>query len=159
MYVRKNKKLSRGYRNNNPLNIRKGSKWMGLSQDQPDRDFCCFSSMAYGFRAAFIILCKSYYGKKVVTIDGIIRRWAPSSENDTESYILRVCKALRITRYTMLPKPAVGTKNIWVDLALAMANHENGFTYQGLQGDASLGFDLVFPPTEKRKQNETRSVC
>ena len=69
----------RGIRNNNPLNIRLSSdKWQGqingkgnidgnssLSSERAGGEavFCVFSSMEYGWRAAFVILCKTYYGK------------------------------------------------------------------------------------------------
>ena len=46
--------MTRGLRNNNPLNIRKNStKWQGLSATQTDKSFFQFTSMAYGYRAAF----------------------------------------------------------------------------------------------------------
>ena len=85
---------SRGWRNNNPLNIRRGEKWMGLVDSPTDRQFCQFISMAFGYRAAYKLL-KSYFryfNQKgmVCSIENIIRRWAPPKENDTEGYICRV---------------------------------------------------------------------
>ena len=49
-------RISRGYRNNNPLNIRRCAKnrWVGLAEVQGDGEFCVFRSMVYGFRAAFV---------------------------------------------------------------------------------------------------------
>ena len=69
----------RGIRNNNPLNIRRsGDKWQGLKTLQEDRDFFQFETIELGWRAAFVILCKTYYGKyKLKTIRGIVSRWAP----------------------------------------------------------------------------------
>ena len=55
-----NNTLPRGFRNNNPLNIRKGSKWKGLSPNQGDKSFCVFISMRYGIRAAIYLLLKYY---------------------------------------------------------------------------------------------------
>lgn len=86
------KKLPRGLRNNNPLNIRKGSYWLGLSEKQDDPDFCQFKSLVFGVRAGFRLLRTYIIVKKLNTIRLIISRWAPSNENDTESYIANVVK-------------------------------------------------------------------
>lgn len=82
----------RGLRNNNPLNIRKGNNWRGERPVQHDNQFEEFESLEYGFRAA-IKLIKNYIegkgsaGKPLNTIEKIIRRWAPPSENATSKYI------------------------------------------------------------------------
>ena len=80
--------MSRGIRNNNPGNIRHGIDWDGLDEDQAkDEEFAQFSTPEYGIRAMFKIL-KTYDNKyNLNTIEGIINRWAPPIENDTESYI------------------------------------------------------------------------
>lgn len=89
-------KTPRGIRNNNPLNIRHGSKWQGMAEVQTDPAFCQFKSMVYGLRAACVLL-RNYIdgrlagGKKYNTVDAIIRRWAPASENNCERYISFVC--------------------------------------------------------------------
>lgn len=87
----------RGIRNNNPLNIRKGNNWKGERHPQTDRSFEEFESMEMGIRAGFKLL-KNYitgYGGKVSpynTIEKIVRRWAPPSENATQRYIDFVAK-------------------------------------------------------------------
>ena len=80
--------MSRGIRNNNPGNIRHGIDWDCLDEDQSkDEEFSQFSTPEYGIRAMFKIL-KTYDNKyNLNTIEGIINRWAPPIENDTESYI------------------------------------------------------------------------
>lgn len=85
----------RGIRNNNPLNIRRGQNWQGLRPSQTDPQFCQFVSMEYGCRAAIKLLRNYITGfggkrKPCRNLHDIIHRWAPSSENDTDSYILRV---------------------------------------------------------------------
>ena len=48
-----NYKLTRGWRNNNPLNIiHSKSEWQGKSPVQTDKRFVQFVSRAYGYRAA-----------------------------------------------------------------------------------------------------------
>lgn len=87
----------RGIRNNNPLNIRKGSDWKGERADQQDKAFEEFTSMEYGIRAGFIILRKYMTGyngltQKFNTIEKMISRWAPAVENNTVAYISQVSK-------------------------------------------------------------------
>ena len=80
--------LPRGIRNHNPLNIRRNGKdqWKGLAEAQNDAAFCQFKSLEYGWRAAFILLTRTYYHKyRLYTIRGIINRWAPPNENKTDA--------------------------------------------------------------------------
>lgn len=88
----------RGIRNNNPLNIRRGCNWSGLAPAQNDPQFCQFVSMQYGLRAAIKLLrnyITGYGGKRRAcrNLNDIIHRWAPESENQTESYIRQVAVA------------------------------------------------------------------
>ncbi len=89
-----NYKNSRGWRNNNPLNIRRGDRWQGLRALQNDKEFCQFVTMSFGYRAAVKVLI-SYFRYFLqqgypFTIGNVIRRWAPSTENNTDAYIRRV---------------------------------------------------------------------
>lgn len=84
---------TRGIRNNNPANIRHGSKWQGLSPAQPDTSFCTFVSMEYGVRALICLLRTYYKTYNLRSIRSIISRYAPPSENDTDSYIRFVSSA------------------------------------------------------------------
>ena len=89
--------VPRGIRNNNPLNIRKGNNWKGERPNQTDKAFEEFETMQYGIRAGFIILRKyvtGYMGltQKFNTIELIIKRWAPPTENSTQKYIDFVSK-------------------------------------------------------------------
>lgn len=83
----------RGLRNNNPLNIRlNGSHFKGETKPSSDPEFKQFEAMAYGYRAAFVIL-NTYRVRHGLTMLGeMITRWAPASENDTNVYIRTVCK-------------------------------------------------------------------
>ena len=92
--------MTRGLRNNNPLNIRRvaGQRWKG--QEPPsnsplkgeDREFVRFSSMEWGLRTAFCILNTYRRKYKAVCVEDIINRWAPPSENDTRKYVETVCR-------------------------------------------------------------------
>ena len=122
-------KLPRGIRNNNPLNIRRSAdKWQGLKTQQEDREFFQFSEMKWGWRAAFVILCKTYYGKyKLKTIRALITRWAPPKENNTEAYIRRVTDRIGIGPNRELGSPQEHPAQ-WMMIAMAMAIVECGTT-------------------------------
>lgn len=86
---------SRGIRNNNPGNIKKGSdKWKGAVDSlngKSDATFVQFSSPEYGIRA-FARILRSYKKAGAVTLDQIITKWAPPSENNTKAYKAAVIK-------------------------------------------------------------------
>jgi len=119
----------RGIRNNNPLNIRKsGDKWQGLKTLQEDKEFFQFETIEWGWRAAFVILCKTYYGKyKLRTIRDIVTRWAPPKENNTEAYIRHVSDYTGIGPDRDLGDPQTHPTN-WLLIGYAMAVMENGKT-------------------------------
>jgi hypothetical protein len=79
------------------LNLIKSAKpWVGEIAGKDTR-FCTFSSMAYGYRAAFKTL--DTYNKKhqIYSIRQIISRWAPESDgNDTRAYIKFVCERMGV---------------------------------------------------------------
>ena len=106
--IMKNYQQTRGWRNNNPLNIiHSKSNWKGMRAQQTDKRFVQFVSMDYGFRAAIKTL-QSYYrvaqgAKKAFTIDFIIRRWCP--DGSEEAYIKHVSEWSGIAADTVLPDP------------------------------------------------------
>ena len=94
-------KIPRGIINNNPANIRRGSAWKGLvpflvnpqnKQRVCDKSFCQFVSIEYGIRALIILLRTYCYKYKLSTIEQIIHRFSPPSENNTNFYIANVVK-------------------------------------------------------------------
>lgn len=127
----------RGYRNNNPLNIRHSpDSFRGESAGTPDKSFKTFISMAYGFRAAFAIM-RTYIEKyNCTTTEAIITKWAPPSENDTKGYIDFVCK-----RTGLAPGVAVKFDKGIIKLVLAMAEMENGTPAD--PKDAEQGWGLL----------------
>ena len=96
--------VPRGIRNKNPLNFRKGNNWKGERPNQSDKSFEEFQTMEMGIRAGFIILrnyITGYSGKTKPydTIEKVIRRWAPPTENATEKYIQFVADDAGLHRY------------------------------------------------------------
>jgi len=114
--------MTRGLRNNNPGNIRKsGDRWKGLAPDQPDPDFFTFVNPVFGIRAIAKILMNYQDKHHLTTIRQVINRWAPASENDTESYVNSVASQMGVDPdmhldiYDALPR-----------LVPAIIKHENG---------------------------------
>lgn len=86
---------TRGIRNNNPANIRRGCNWKGLAKVQTDKEFCQFETMTWGVRALLITLRTYVIKHHLHTVREIITRWAPPSDgNNTEKYIEFVEKAV-----------------------------------------------------------------
>lgn len=93
--------LPRGFRNNNPGNIRKSKDpWQGLAPLQPDREFASFVSPVMGIRALAVVLRTYFERYNLDTIAEIINRWAPPKnhagefENNTGSYVAAVAKSM-----------------------------------------------------------------
>ena len=121
----KKKMLPRGLRNNNPLNIRRTANlWQGLSKEQNDPDFFQFESMAWGYRAAFVVLrtYRNRYG--INTVERIVRRWASEKDgNDTEYYIRKVTVLTGLERTQIVDDQDPRTM---MNLVAAMSRVENG---------------------------------
>ena len=116
-------RLSRGVRNNNPGNIRRGSaKWFGLYHLQTDSEFCQFEKMEYGVRALLVLLRTYYIKYNCNTIKKVISRFAPSSENNTNNYIKYVCD------FMFYPSDDVRLSlNTCLTLAIPIMIYESGF--------------------------------
>lgn len=87
--------ITRGIRNNNPANIRRGCNWKGLAEKQTDKEFCQFVTMTWGVRALLVTLRTYVVKHHLHTVREIITRWAPPSDgNNTERYIEFVKEAI-----------------------------------------------------------------
>lgn len=116
--------MSRGLRNCNPGNIRRSRvRYKGEVLPSHDKEFKQFCSMAYGYRAMFVLLdsYRSKYG--LCTIRQMLNRYAPPSENFTEGYIRFVA-----SRTGIAPDEIVNTSAArdMVPIVAAMSEIENG---------------------------------
>lgn len=91
------KPIPRGFRNNNPLNIRIGNVWLGEVLEPTDPNFEQFSSMVYGVRAGFVLLRRYIRHYHRTTVPQVIAAWAPTTENETNKYVERVCELSKIS--------------------------------------------------------------
>ena len=136
--------MPRGFRNSNPGNIEDGP----FARSQPgyvgsDGRFAKFASMEHG-TGAMNALLDSYEKRGVNTIDGVINRWAPSSDgNNTQAYVQNVA------RQAGLDPSAPITPDKRQAIIAAMAQHENGKPLPQsapvVQGGAPVGAPIDQP--------------
>lgn len=132
--------MARGLRNNNPLNIEKtkgGNPWQGEIIPSADSRFAQFTSMAYGYRAAFKLLNNYQRNYGLNTIREMISKWAPSTENYTDNYVKAVSD-----RSGTKPDDPIETTNhdIMVPIVAAMSRVENGVDAN--MADVEAGWNL-----------------
>lgn len=122
----------RGIRNNNPLNLEASP----FTQSQPgyagsDGRFGKFDTQANGMAAADKLL-ESYGSRGINTVDGVINRWAPPSDNNpTSAYALKVAQVLGTTPDAAINLSDQATRR---KIAAAMAQFENGKPLSGPVG-------------------------
>lgn len=121
LFMLRSDSAPRGVRNNNPLNIRKnaGFSWVG-EVGQDEAGFVVFDSVENGIRAAAKLIKNYDRLYSINTISEIINRWAPPSENDTQSYIAHVSRALN------MPADIPISAAQYPALLTVMITHENG---------------------------------
>jgi hypothetical protein len=92
----------RSVRNNNPGNLDAHEPWQGLmprekmnAEQRAEPRFAVFVSPEYGFRALCKVLLTYQSVHGLDTIEKIINRWAPPSENPTKNYVAFVAHALQ----------------------------------------------------------------
>lgn len=110
-----------GIRQNNPGNIRAtGIPWQGANGAQGG--FQTFDTPVNGIRAAARNL-ETYGQHGINTVEGIVNRWAPPSENNTGAYVQAVSQALGVD-----PKAPLNMNDpkVLQGLTSAIIQHENG---------------------------------
>ncbi|WP_413459378.1 hypothetical protein [Herbaspirillum huttiense] len=138
--------LPRGYRNNNPGNIRpSASMWTGLSDpaqmtdfQQQERAFCVFREPEWGLRAMMVILRNYKLVHGLVTPRSMIARWAPASDNNNvNNYSSVVAAALGVSPDSLIN---VEDDDTMLTMTKAMVKVENGakVPYSDIQFRAAL---------------------
>lgn len=135
----------RGIRNNNPGNIKHGDTWKGEIKST-DRTFEQFKDAEHGIRAIGVLL-RTYNTKyNLDTIDGIISRWAPKSENQTQNYINFVSKQLGVgptTKLNLFNRGQIYNRTALKALVNAIIRMETGYRY--LDSTVEGGLNLITP--------------
>lgn len=115
----------RGMRNNNPGNIRiSSSNWKGKvpTSRNTDKAFEQFDYYVWGVRAMIVLLRNYINRNNLNTIRKIMSKYAPPSENHTDTYAKWVANKAGIG----IDQPITGTQQFLRPLVKAMAHYENG---------------------------------
>ncbi|EIZ0219149.1 hypothetical protein MM645_003019 [Salmonella enterica subsp. enterica serovar Newport] len=142
---------ARGIRNNNPGNLEysKTNPWVGQTGD--DGRFAKFETPEHGIRALGRNLL-SYQRQGIDTVNDIINRWAPPSDNnDTAAYIKAVCAQLGVTENQPLD---VSNPDTLQALCAAIIKHENGtqpYSPDQLSTGVSAALGLSQLPTSNKR--------
>lgn len=116
---------TRGIRNKNPGNLEKTQTvWQGEIRPGGDERFCEFESLIMGCRALIKTLVTYHTKHGCSTVRSIIERWAPSHENDTESYMEHVASSISKGVDERIPFDV--DPSYYLGIARAIARHENG---------------------------------
>lgn len=119
----------RGIRNHNPLNIRRtDTTWKGQAAGG-DKAFVTFVAPEDGIRAAARILQTYQEQHGITTLTGIVNRWAPPTENDTNSYLTAVSIWSGLDKDAQLDLADYDTA---LAVLRAMARMENGKPPEGM---------------------------
>lgn len=117
--------LPRGIRNNNPLNLREGADdltvWKGEHAQDLDKSFEEFTDPEYGIRAGARVLINYQKRHGLNTVHEIINRFAPPSENDTNSYAEHVAQAIGVGIHD-----PINVEDHLYTMIKTMIVHENG---------------------------------
>lgn len=142
---------ARGIRNNNPGNLEysKSNPWVGQNGD--DGRFAKFETPEHGIRALGRNLM-SYQRQGIDTVNEIINRWAPPTDNnDTAAYIKAVCEQLGVSADEPLDSSNPDTLKA---LCAAIIQHENGsqpYSDQQLTSGVSAALGLSSIPTNTKR--------
>jgi len=153
-------KLPRGVRNNNAGNLRHdGTPWQGMADPPSDGEFCRFVSPAFGIRAMARVLItyqdkrKAADGSAIDTVQEIIERWAPPSENNTGTYVANVRRIMGLEPGASID---VHQHSVMKRLVKAIIQHENGVQpYDDATIDKGLVLAGVEPPTKPLGKSRT----
>ena len=132
------KPLPRGLRNCNPGNIRRSSvRYKGEREECSDNAFRQFKSMAWGYRAMFVLLHTYAVKHHCRSLCDFIARYAPPSENNTEAYLRRVAFSTHLS-----PDEVISTTDCATMTAVvaAMSEVENGV--KANMADVKRGWEL-----------------
>ena len=124
--MKNNSLLPRGYRNNNPVNIRiSNNNWNGKVKPNTDGTFEQFIDLPHGYRAALVLLRgKGYINGGYNTIRKMITKFAPNNENYTDGYIASVARMTGIDPDVVISR---NDKDKLTRMVYAMSIVENGY--------------------------------
>lgn len=114
---------TRGMRNNNPGNLRAGFGQIGTDSG----GYAVFPSREAGYNAAARQLV-GYHNAGLDTINAIVSKWAPASENNTQAYVSSVVQSMNQKGFNVGAFSKLNLRDSGMLKALldSMINHEVG---------------------------------
>lgn len=114
---------TRGMRNNNPGNLRSGYGQIGTDSG----GYAVFPSREAGYNAAARQLV-GYHNAGLDTINAIVSKWAPASENNTQAYVSSVVQSMNQKGFNVGAFSKLNLRDSGMLKALldSMINHEVG---------------------------------
>jgi hypothetical protein len=142
------KSLPRGIRNNNPGNLRGNAEWKGKT-GADEGGYLTFESPQSGLRAMAVNLLVQQNKHGLNTVQDIVTKYAPPSENDTASYIKQVSQALGVqpTQRVNLSDPA--TLNALMAVMIKQENGMQPFSPEQLRAAADSAINKTPMPESK----------
>ncbi|MCC7579579.1 hypothetical protein H8V75_11650 [Enterobacter roggenkampii] len=143
--------VNRPDRNNNPLNLR------ATGNRRRDKDgFAQYFDPDEGWGAARNQLSLYYTRDKLDTVQGIISKWAPPSENNTKAYIDQVSKSMGVGANDKLN---LSDPSVMANLSAYMARHEGYPDWKrGLDyGNPTKNSDAGYYQTQQRLANSSNN--
>jgi len=138
---------SRGFRNNNPGNIRRDkTKWQGASAEQKDKSFVTFDSPVWGIRAIARILIAYQDKHRCMTVKQHISRWAPPVENDTARYADFVANHMGVSTIEAIDVTQYAVAYPMIEAIIDYENDGTGSPYTKAQMDKALALAGIEPP-------------
>lgn len=140
-----------GYKNNNYTNIKASdlNKWKGETTKSGDK-FESFQNPVYGMRA-FYVLMDNYIKDGHNTIEKVVSRFAPPSENDTSTYISQVEQMTGIDRDSILDfddkneMALIGKAFVKKEIGYDVPNTIVGEGYDAANSSSMIKKELVKP--------------
>ncbi|MBZ6385152.1 hypothetical protein [Pantoea piersonii] len=131
----------RGIRNNNPGNLNYAGQDGATKESGENGRFAVFGSMQDGIAALYKQI-QLYFGRGVNTIESIVRKYAPASDNNNvEAYVGQLVKA---TGKRADDKLSAEDNDTVFRLIRGIINHENGNGYVS-DDQISLGTGITPP--------------
>lgn len=121
-----------GLRNNNPGDLKTGIAWQGMTG--AEGSFITFQDITWGLRALARDLVTNIDHEGINTIEALISKYAPPSENLTQVYIADVAADTGLAKDEVLGTDADTIHS----LIRAIVRHELGDTYAQMVSDADI---------------------
>jgi len=119
---------TRGVRNNNPMNLRKGVAFQYQVENPNETAFMTFGKTWQGIRAGVLDITNDI-SKGQNTLTKLINQYAPPTENDTTNYINTISKNLAIKPNDVLDRKNFDFMCNLVRSIIAMENGANSLKF------------------------------